>query len=72
MTYPDLPDGYYLAEQKGQRPGIIQRVTMCGASHWRDANDHRWTDPLTLGYVLTPLSAITALPLPPDPTKDTQ
>jgi len=59
MTYPDLPDGYYLAEQEGESPGVVERATLCGESHWRHANDYRGPDPRTLGYVLTPVSAMT-------------
>ena len=73
MTHPDLPDGYYLAEQKGQRPGIVEHVTLSGESHWRGPNDLRMRyDPRRLNFILTPVSAITALPLPPDPEGDTQ
>ena len=61
MTYPDLPDGYYLAEQEGQRPGIIQRSRRHGEPYWRGQFDVPGNDPRIMGYVLTPVSAITAM-----------
>jgi len=61
MTYPDLPDGYYLAEQEGWSHAIFRHVTQYGKSHWRDSIDQRMPDPRTLDYVLTPVSAITAM-----------
>ena len=61
MTHPDLPDGYYLAEQEGWSHAIFRHVTQYGESHWRDSIDQRMPDPRTLDYVLTPVSAITAM-----------
>ena len=62
MALTDLPDGYYLAEQKGQRPGIVEHVTLSGESHWRGPNDLRMRyDPRRFNFDLTPLSEITAM-----------
>ena len=61
MSFPDLPDGYYLAELTTWRPKIFRRTTLDGESHWRGERDDRMPDPRTFGYALTPLSDITAL-----------
>ena len=61
MSHPDLPDGYYLAEQEGWSHAIFRHVTQYGKSHWRDSIDQRMPDPRTLDYVLTSVSAITAM-----------
>jgi len=61
VSFPDLPDGYYLAELTTWRPKIFRRTTLDGESHWRGERDDRMPDPRTFGYALTPLSDITAL-----------
>jgi len=61
MSHPDLPDGYYLAEQAGWSHAIFRHVTQYGKSHWRDSIDQRMPDPRTLDHVLTSVSAITAM-----------
>lgn len=73
MTYPDLPDGWYLAIPKCEdssawaRPGqwdpdrAMPRIAYFWRTKWRDYRGSWLDDYRDHGYTLTPLSEVAAL-----------